>query len=177
MIYSGDNNGQRPLVNISRVANGWMVIVHHYNRDKETSPETLAKRDAERQQEIIDRKEREKKRIVREMTLQLANMAIIGEAAGKAQHKGIENEIESWKSDDEEEEADEDSEKGAFQKIEAIAEKIASESAAAPSNGLLGAIESFAVGAGLFSSVETHIFTEREKMAKFVMEMLQPIQE
>jgi hypothetical protein len=180
MIYGDGGTGQKPLVNVSRVANGWLVVVHHFNRDKETSPETLAKRAAARQQEVEDHKEREKKRIVRDMTLQLANMAIIGEAAGKAQHKGIEDAVESWKSDEDEDEDEETgaTSKDALQKIEAIAEKIVNESTSSSnSSEVLGGLLGNFLGVGRFSEVETHIFSEREKMVEFVSQMLQPILE
>ena len=178
MIYGDSNNGQNSLVNVSRVSNGWLVVVYHANRDKEVSPETAAKRDAELQQQIADQKDREKKRIVRELTLQLANMAIIGEAAGKAQYKGVQDELEPWKRDEDEDEdqerAEDDAPKGALEKIEALAEKLANES----STGVPAGLGNFL---GLFgkshSEVETHIFTERDKMVAFVTQMLQPIVE
>ena len=176
MQLFGDNTGQNPILNVTRVTNGWVVVVHHHNRDKEISPETQTKRDAAAVQQAVDQKEREKKRIVREMTLQLANMAIIGEAAGKAQYKGVQDELEPWKrTDDEDEDEVEDSDdgetpKGALQKIEAIAQKIADESPT--SGGLLG---DFVGLCGLRPGIETHIFTEKEKMTEFVAQMLQPI--
>ena len=157
------------------MANGWLVTAHHYNRDKEISPETLARRNEERQQEILDQKDREKKRIVREMTLQLANMAIIGEAAGKAQHKGIQDELEPWKTDDEETEDEADPSETPLQKIEAIAEKIANEASSERSAPLSGALSNFIGGICDNPGVETHIFTERAKMIEFVSQMLQPI--
>lgn len=177
MLFGSNDNGQKSLVNINRVTNGWLVTVHHYNRDKEISPETLARRNEERQQEILDQKEREKKRIVREMTLQLANMAIIGEAAGKAQHKGIQEELEPWKMDEEETADDPDSSENPLQKIEAIAEKIANEASTERNAPLSGALSNFIGGICDTPGVETHIFTERAKMIEFVSQMLQPVVE
>lgn len=180
MIFGDNDNGQKPLINVIKVTNGWLVVIHHHNRDKETSPETLAKWDVERQQQIIAQREREKKRIVREMRLQLANMAIIGEAAGKAQYKGIQDESEPWKRNEDEdeddvaEEAAGETSKGALQKIEAIAQKIADETTSSDSS----ALAQVSAYVNLCSSgVETHIFTEREKMIDFVTKMLLPVVE
>ncbi len=165
---SKNGNGQAPLLNVTRAANGWIVTVNNFNRDKEVSAETEAKRKLEAEASLEAQKEREKQRMIREMKLQLANMSIIGEAAGKAQHKGIEEAMESWKSSEDDDEEDSDD---YMDKIETMATKIVEETDRSAWSGLYP-------GAGLYmptASIETHIFTDRQKMIEFVAGMLQPI--
>lgn len=137
------------------------------NRERDVSPEALQKRKEDEAKRLVEQKEREKKRIMRDMKLQITNMAIIGEAAGKAQHRAIDEEVESWKTDDE---GAEDITETLEQKIEKMAEKIASESPALDYTFLGSPLT------GLVSpAVETHLFTDRAKMIEFVNSMLQPI--
>lgn len=165
---SFSQTGINPVINISRAANGWLVEVHHMNRERDVSPESLQKRKDDENRRLAEQKEREKKRIMRDMKLQITNMAIIGEAAGKAQHRAIDEEVESWKTDTDEEDISETLE----QKIEKMAEKIASESPA-PDYTFLGS----PLGGLISPAVETHLFTDRAKMVEFVNSMLQPIVE
>lgn len=173
-------NGQDPLLNIQRVSNGWIVTVHHQHRERETSPETLAKQQEQREQQVIAQKEAEKQRIIRDLKLQMANMSIIGDAAAKAQHKSIEEVTEPWK-EVEDSELSEDN----MQKIEEMAQRIVDENPVNRNGFYFGGtyLADPIVGASEAArlmrnnSTETHIFTDRQKMIAFVTEMLQPLVE
>ena len=61
-MYGSQTDGQKPLIDVSKVANGWMVVVHQINRDKEVSPETLEERRLEKEEKDKKYLEDEKKR-------------------------------------------------------------------------------------------------------------------
>jgi len=164
-MYGVQPDGQKPLINVSKVANGWIVMIHQINRDKEVSPETLEKRRIEKEEKDKKYLEDEKQRITKDLMTQFAGMALIGELAGKAQVQGIEEELEPWK------ESKKMSHEDLLKKIKPIANKIARETATGrprlfPYEGLIGSAK---------DAVETHIFTEREEMIKFVSAMLLPV--
>jgi len=161
-------NGQSPLVEVLRATNGWLVIVHHHNRDVEVSPETAALREQQKLQQKAESKEREKQRILRDMKYSLANIAVVGEAAGKAQLRGIEEEVESWKSSEELPNIYSDE---ALSKLEDLAQKLVDETEA----------EQQPISFNSFfpkrKEAETYIFSDRQEMIDFVSKMLLPTTE
>jgi hypothetical protein len=168
------NDGKKPLIEVNRANNGWIVKVHHVNRDHEVSPETKEKRIQEAKQRQGNYVESEKRRISKDLMTQLASMAVIGEVAGKAQAQAIDGELEAWKQPKGKKLSTED----IFKKIEPMVAKIADktiEQRGSDSFGL-GNINEY-VSPIMFQSVEEYVFSEREEMVKFVTEMLQPIVE
>jgi len=98
---------------------------------------------------------------------QFASMVLVGEIAGKAQAQGIEDELEPWK------ESKKMSHEDLLEKIRPVADKIAQDTASNRPRLFPYPYEGLVVGAAKDS--ETHIFTQREEMIKFVSEMLLPI--
>lgn len=172
------SSGQEPLLNVQRVSNGWIVVIHHQHREREISPETAAKQKEQRQQQLAAQKEAEKQRIIRDLKLQMANMSIIGDAAAKAQHKSIEEVTEPWKEVEESEVSEDD-----MRRIEEMAQKIVEENPVKSNGFFFGGtyipdpLVEGSEAARLMknNSTETYIFTERQKMIAFVSEMLHPL--
>lgn len=169
MLYTSNSqsNGQAPLIEVSKVANGWLVVVHHVNRDTEISPETEEKRRLEKEERDKKFYEEEIERATKDLTAQLASVTLIGEIAAKAQAKSLEDSFEPWKD------AEDLSEEELMEKIKPVAAKIAKQVRPRRPEPI-----NFSQLASPFKgSVEAFVFVDREEMIKFVSEMLQPIVE
>jgi hypothetical protein len=163
-------DGQKPLISVNQVKNGWIVTVHHPNRDKEVSPETEAKRKLEKEEKEKKRIEDEKTRIKKDLMTQMASMAIIGEAAGQAQARGVDKQADAWKFDDEDEGKLPLNPNTVIKKMDSVINDMAQNSR----SGFLS-MNDYADNLSSYPVVETHIFTDRQEMIKFVSEMLEPI--
>ena len=162
------SNGLKDILDVKKVANGWIVTVHNLNRDKTVSEETKVRREKENELRKIQDLEKEKARLKQDLLTQIEGVKIIGEVAAKSQIKGIDKQTESWKydEDDEDEVSVEDN-----KKLDETVAKLAQAN--------LDSRNFFSPGdyVNVQPAVETHIFTDREEMIRFVSDMLQPIEE
>jgi hypothetical protein len=159
------DNGQKPVVNVFRSKNGWIVTVYHYNRDKEISPETLEKRKEEQEQRNQKYLEEEETKIKKDLMTQLAGMTLVGKAAAKAQVKAYDEELEPWKPKDEKATPE-----NLLKDLEPMVKKIAASAKPKPVS-----LSDYVTSAVFSNAVETYVFSKREEMVQFVTEMLQPI--
>ncbi len=158
---------EKSLVKISKVANGWIVIVHNNNRDKEVSDETKEKRRLEKEKKDQEYQAKEEERIRRDIETQLTSMAVVGKMAGKMQAQSIDEELDSWK------ESKELSVDDMMASMQPQIKKLAASSANNRS-GYLGIGNWNSPNKEFKSPVESYIFTDRAEMIKFVTEMLEP---
>jgi len=161
-MYNYLPESQKPLIQVNKASNGWMVTVYHINRDKETSPETLEEIRKKKKKEEQERIEREQERIAQDLLAQFTSAALLGELATKAQTKSLEESFEPWKD------SENLSEEEILEKVTPIAKKLAQESVLNrhPFNRVQKTLE---------TAVETHVFTDRQEMTDFVSKMLCPI--
>jgi hypothetical protein len=169
LINSFDpSNGQKDLLNVKKVANGWLVTVYNLNRDKTISEATLAKREKEKEIKKLQDLEKEKARLKQDLLTQIEGVKLIGEVAVKAQMKGIDKHTESWKyEEDEEKENPPEDHKKLDETVAKLAQANLDSRNFFPASDYLNSPP----------AVETHIFTDREEMIRFVCEMLHPIEE
>ena len=147
------------------------MTVYNLNRDKTVSEATKARREKENEDRKLQDLEKEKARLKQDILTQIEGVKLIGEVAAKAQIKGIDKHTESWKYDDDDEEAEQAPEQN--KKLDETVAKLAQ--ANIDSRGWMPLNPADYLSAP--PAIETHIFTEREEMIRFVSEMLQPIEE
>lgn len=165
---SFEHTGQDPIIKVSKANNGWLVVVYHTNRDKDESPETVARREREKQEQQEKFIKEEEERIAKDLMRQASSMSLLADIAGRAQVKSIDKELESWKEEEEDEELTPEQ---LQEKITPLAKQLAKNSQ--PGNW-------FARSSSQVTwkkTVETFIFTDRKEMIDFVANMLEPVTE
>lgn len=137
---------------IDKVSNGWMVIVHTDLRDKEVSPETAAAR----AQAKLESARKTKEAAVKSLKLQLE--------AAKLLKDEMVNEGEDWKGDESESFDD---------KLKDLVDEMYSQYQGVDQQPMV--LTSLGSTFGLNTQTETRVFTNRQDMIAFVTEMLEPI--
>lgn len=137
---------------IDKVSNGWIVVVHTDFRDKEVSPETAAAR----AQAKLETARKTKEAAVKSLKLQLE--------AAKLLKDEMVNEGEDWKGDESESFDD---------KLKGLVDEMYSQYQGTEQQPMV--LTSLGSAFGLNTQTETRVFTNRQDMIAFVTEMLEPI--